>query len=145
MNRIYENLSAPQERFLQALMASETVADAARLAKVPDSTARRWLRDPQVRAAWLDLRRQAFDLALTGIQAATRQAVQTLRDCLQPKMPPGVRVRAAQALIDLNAQSIERDSLEARVAELEAALATYQDHQDRAPLTALEVQARRYA
>lgn len=130
MTRIYENLSAPQERFLQALLAADTVAEAARLANVGDSTARRWLRDPQVRAAWLDMRRLALDLALTGIQAATRQAVETLKDCLGKKMPPSVRVSAARAILDLNAASIERDSLEARVAELETALAAYQNHQD---------------
>jgi hypothetical protein len=142
MSKIYDRITPAQERFLLALVAADSVADAARLSKVPDSTARRWLRDRDVRSAWRDLRRQALDMALVSLQAATRQAVETLQRCMGPKMPPGVQVQAARAILDLNTQSIERDSLAARIEELEAALQAYQE---RAQPTPLEQVARRYA
>ncbi len=114
-----ENLTTKQETFLTALLTAPTVAEAARIAKVNDTTARRWLSQPHIRAAWLDMRRQVVDQALMSVQSATRAAVATLLDCLKPKYPAGVRVRAATAILETAIRTVEIGDLAARIEELE--------------------------
>ena len=145
MARNTEELSPKQEALIAALLLAPSVADAARVAGVPHRTAKRWLALPHVHRAWLDARRQVVDAAMLTVQTSARVAVATLLDCLKPHHPPAVRVRAAATLLETAIRAVEVSDLAARIDELELALATYQDHQDRAPLTALEVQARRYA
>ena len=124
-----ENLTAKQERFLAALLVSPTVADAAKAANVADSTARRWLAQPDIHRAWLDRRREVVDQAMTGVQLATRAAVATLLDCLKEKYPAGVRVRAATALLDTAIRAVEIGDLAARIEELEQANQVQVDRQ----------------
>ncbi len=114
-----ENLTAKQERFLAALLVAPTVAEAAKVAGVADSTARHWLTQPHIRRAWLDRRREVVDQAMTGIQLATRAALATLLDCLKPKYPAGVRVRAATAILETAIRTVEIGDLAARIEELE--------------------------
>lgn len=146
MARIYANISAQQERFLLVLMASATIAEASRVARVPDSTCRRWLREPAVRAAWLEMRRQAVDMALTAVQGVTQAAVSTLVDCLQKKYPASVRVRAAVALLDTAMRAVELGELAQRVEALEEALGNAQETTATAAAGGLaDLRARRYA
>lgn len=126
-----ENLTAKQEAFLAALLVAPTVTEAARVANVAESTARRWLAQPLIHRAWLDRRREVVDQAMTGVQLATRAAVATLLDCLKPKYPAAVRVRAATSLLDTALRSVEIGDLAARIEELEAALETYQQGKPR--------------
>lgn len=121
-----ENLTRKQETLLSALLSAPTLAAAARTANTSEATARRWLALPIVRRAWLDLRRQTVDAALTTIQTATGDAVETLRACMAVDMPPGVRVRAATAILDTAVRAVELSDLATRLDELEAALAAQQ-------------------
>ena len=146
MARNTEELSPKQEALIAALLLAPSVADAARVAGVPHRTAKRWLALPHVRRAWLDARRQVVDAAMLTVQTSARVAVATLLACLKPTHPASVRVRAAATLLETAIRAVEVGDLAARIDELEALLAAYQDHQDhqdRAPLTPLE--ARRYA
>ena len=118
-----EKLTAKQEAFLAALLTAPTIGEAARAAKIADATARRWLAQPTVRAAWLEMRRQVVDQALMGVQAATAEAVATLRACLADDMPPSVRVRAATAILDTAVRAVEINDLAERIEQLEQALA----------------------
>lgn len=122
MSGIDENLTSKQEAFLAALLSAPTHAEAAKVARVSEATARRWLTLPHVRAAWLDMRRQVVDQALLTVQTATTEAVATLRACLAPDMPPGVRVRAATAILETAVRAIELNDLDARIEQLEQAL-----------------------
>lgn len=122
-----ENLTRKQEALLTALLTSATLAAAARTASVSEATARRWLALPTVRRAWLDMRRQTVDQALTTVQRATDTAVATLIACMAADMPPGVRVRAATAILETAVRAVEVSDMAARVEEMEAALAEYQD------------------
>ena len=129
MSRNDETLTAKQEAFLSALLVAPTVTEAARVANVAETTARRWLGQPHIHRAWLDRRREVVDQAMTGVQLATRAAVATLLECLKSKYPAGVRVRAATALLDTALRSVEIGDLAARIEELEAALETRNERQ----------------
>lgn len=117
-----KKLTAKQEAFLATLLTVPTLAQAARRAKISEPTARRWLAQPAVRAAWLDMRRQVIDQAMTIAQIATRAAVTTLLDCLKPTYAAGVRVRAATTILDTAMRAVEIDDLAARIEQLEKAL-----------------------
>ena len=122
MNGSDEKLTAKQEAFLATLLTMPTLTEAARAVRISDATARRWLTLPSVQAAWLDMRRQVVDQALLTVQTATMEAVATLRDCLADKMPPGVRIRAATAILDTAIRAIEINELAVRIKQLEQAL-----------------------
>lgn len=117
-----DELTANQERFLVDLLTAPTIAEAAKETGINESTARRWLSQRPVQRAWRELRRQVVEQALTGVQSATVEAVATLRACLAEDMPPAVRVRAALALLDLAARTVEIGDLAARIEQLEEAI-----------------------
>lgn len=123
MAKIYETITLSQERFLLALLEADSVADAARKSDTPETTARRWLRRSDVRAAWLDLRRQTTEGALLIVQRAMAEAARTLSACMGAKMPPGVRLAASKSILELGVHGLEVEDLGNRVQLLEEALA----------------------
>lgn len=126
-----EKPTSKQEAFLAALLTAPTLAEAAKAAKIGESTARRWLTLPTVQSAWLDMRRQVVDQALLTVQNATAEAVATLRGCLADDMPPGVRVRAATAILDTAIRTVEISDLAARIEQIEQALEEQRETQQR--------------
>ena len=123
MARIYDAITPQQEGFLLALLGADSLVDAARQTKTPETTARRWMRRPEVKAAWLDMRRLMTEAAMMAIQRATALASSTLVRCMDPKMPPGVQLNAAKAILEFSQHMIELGELAERVEALEETLA----------------------
>ena len=67
-----------EDRALAALLSEPTIAQAATAAGVSESTLLRWLAEPSFKARYRDARRQVVELAVTGLQQATSEAVATL-------------------------------------------------------------------
>lgn len=126
MARIYADITPQQEAFLLTLLLSDSVADAARTTQTAETTARRWMRRPEVRAAWLDMRRLQTESAMMMVQRATALASHTLVACMGVKMPPAVRLNAAKSVLEFSQHMIEIGELAARVEALEEALADSQ-------------------
>lgn len=113
-------LTPKQQALIAALLTSPTITDAAKTAKVADSTARRWLRQADFQAEYKEAKRLMFDKSMTGILQATRAAVGTLvRHMNDGETPAGVQVRAAQLVLDQAVQQHQLEDVTARLAELE--------------------------
>jgi hypothetical protein len=115
-------LSRKQEQAVAALMANPTLEAAAGAMKVNPVTLTRWLRVPAFQDAYRDARREAVTHAVATIQAATSEAVETLRAIMRDgNAPAGSRVAAARTILDTALKAVELEDLAARVEALEAA------------------------
>lgn len=115
-----ETLRPEQERAIVALLTHPTITDAANEVGVSRRTLHRWLQDPDFQMALqaaLDAQSAALGHAMAGL---AQQAVETLQAVLiDPKAPPGVRVRAALGVLGQRRQFLELEELTQRVAALE--------------------------
>ena len=122
------NLQIPitikQEKAIVALLNEATTKRAARAAGVSEVTLWRWLQDKGFRAFYMEARRLAVQRAIALTQAATSEAVETLRDIMKTAIAsPSARVAAAKAIFDFAMKGIELEDHERRLAEIEEALA----------------------
>jgi hypothetical protein len=108
-----------RRRALLALLSAPTITAAADRAGVSAKTLYRWLDDAAFLSALRTAQRQVFDRALGSLQAATAEAVDTLRTGLAAALPP-TRIRAAIAVVDLALRATEAIETEARLQALEA-------------------------
>jgi phage terminase small subunit len=114
-------LTRRQEAFIAALLSCPTIAHAARTAGIAEVTAGRWLKDATFQEAYRDARRAVVQHAITQVQQATGEAVETLRSVMQDsESPASARVSAAKTILETALKGIEIDDLEARMAALEA-------------------------
>lgn len=120
---VTNNLPARHERALLALMHSPTIGQAAELAGISEPTIHRWLRDPAFAAAYRAARNQAVEQAIGRLQQTTSDAVSTI-ECVMndPENPAGVRLRAAETVLNTALRAIELFDLETRMAALESQL-----------------------
>jgi hypothetical protein len=116
-------LSAKQSKAIAALLSSKTVLGAAELAGVSARTLTRWLADDGFKAALTEAESEAIDAAtrrLIGLQGA---AIDTLQETLSDrKALPGIRLRAAQSILDYGLKLRELRNIESRLAALEATI-----------------------
>jgi hypothetical protein len=117
-----EKLPRRKEQAISALLLHATLSEAATALAVDESTLRRWLReDTAFQTAYRDARRAVVQQAITQVQRATGEAVETLRNIMQDaEAPASSRVVAARVVLDMSLHTIEIEDLEQRVAALEA-------------------------
>jgi hypothetical protein len=113
-------LSRKQLAFMAALMAESSVTKAAEATGIGITTAWRWLRTEAVRQELAE----RMDAVLAGVCAGladdAQQARATLRAVMNnPQTPPGVKVRAATAILDAALRLGELVMLAQRVGDLE--------------------------
>jgi hypothetical protein len=111
------------EVLLQALACGATVEAAAAKAGITARTGYRRLKDPDFQQRLRDLRADMVQRTAGMITAAGGESVKTLLALHDPTTPPGVRLGAARATIELGIKLRENADLAARVAALEAQLA----------------------
>ena len=119
-----------EERALAALLSEPTIAQAATNANVSESTLLRWLAEPSFKARYRDARRQVVELAVTGLQHATSEAVETLSSNLQCGVPSS-EIAAAKAVLDFAVKGVELVDLAERVEQLELAAVPAEERKDR--------------
>src|SRR5437868_9071496 len=113
-----------QEKAIIALLNEPTTKDAAEAAGVSEVTLWRWLQNPEFRASYMEVRRVAVQRAIARTQAATSEAVETLREVMSDKSAKGSeRIAAAKAILDYAMKGIELEDHEMRLQDLEARLA----------------------
>jgi len=107
-----ENLTPKQNTLILALLSLPTIAEAAKVANVPDSTARRWLRLPHVQEAYRAAQQEVFDAAMSQLKIGTIDAVKQLhKDMLSQENDASVRVRAALGWISKGIEQHQADQL----------------------------------
>jgi transposase-like protein len=115
-------LGRKQEAVIAALLTQRNVEEAARAAAVGTRTLLRWMKLPEFDKAYREARRAAFGQAVARLQQGTSAAATTLlKTMIDPRTPASVRVRAAEAIFNHAAKSVEIEDIGARVSELERA------------------------
>jgi hypothetical protein len=117
-----EKLTHKQERAIGALLTSKSLIEAAELCQIGETTLRRWLTHPGFQAAYLEARRAVVQHALTALQQASMEAVETLRAVQNDvEASASAKVSAAKTVLELALRAVEFEDLEARIARLEQA------------------------
>ena len=117
------DLTRKQQRAVAALVAEATFEQAARAAAVGESTLYRWLRQPEFAEALRAARGETFGAALSSVQQAAVQAVQTLRQVMaDPDTPPSSRVAAARSVLDMALKAHDLQEIEQRLTAVEEKL-----------------------
>lgn len=116
--------SRKMEQAIAALLTQRNVEEAARSAGIGSATLLRWQKLPEFQAAYREARRAAFGQAVARLQQGTSAAATTLlKTLIDAGTPASVKVRAAEAIFHHAAKAIEIEDIEARVSELERAVA----------------------
>ena len=114
-------LSRKQELAISALLTCPTLLAAAQQCGLAEVTLHRWLKDTAFQTAYREARRAVVQQAITQVQRATGEAVETLRNVMQDAdAPASARVSAAKAILETAVKAVELEDLEARIAALEA-------------------------
>jgi uncharacterized protein (UPF0147 family) len=118
-----EKTTPKQDKLIAALLAGQTIMTAAAVAGCNETTAHAWLKLPHVRAAYQEAQRQIFDDAVNQLMLSTADARATLDTIMKdPEVPPAVRVRAGQILLEKSIELHKMSDLERKVATLEQLL-----------------------
>jgi phage terminase small subunit len=117
-----EKITRCQDKAIMALLTCETIAQAAAVAGVSESTLLRWLKDPSFKAAYLEVRREAVSQAVSQLQRLSSEAVRTLQEVMSDtEAKHTARVTAARTVLDMAIKGVEIEDLQARLEELEEA------------------------
>ncbi len=122
-----QGLTKKQEAAIAALLSTSVMKDAAAQVGISDVTLWRWLQLPEFEAAYRAARRQVVERAVTELQAATGEAVETLKRNLHCEQA-SVEIRAAQIILEQAVKGVELIDLQERVERLESLL----DEQEKA-------------
>lgn len=117
-----EKLSRKQEQAIAALLSEPTICAAAGRIGVNEATLYRWLQHEEFQSSYRQARRESVSQAIAGLQQASSEAVQTLRDIMaNSEAPVSSRVTAAKAVLELALKAVELEDIEERVTALEEA------------------------
>lgn len=122
------HLSSKQVKALEHLLVEPSVVAASKTSGISLSSMHRLLADPRFAAAYRDAQRRALQSSLAHIQAATVDAVRTLREvCNDAGQMASARVAAAKALLDGAMKATDFLETQARLAALEVKAGLAQD------------------
>lgn len=111
---------ATRARAVLALLSEKTVTDAAKKAKINESTLRRWLSDDEAfQAQYAEARKAAFEAGMSRVQALTGKAIQTLDDLLDAKDYPNVRLGAARTVAEFGIHQHDAETIMRKLSEIE--------------------------
>ncbi len=117
-----DKLSRKHEQAIAALLSTPSIPAAAKAVGIGEATLWRWLQLPDFSAAYRAARRQVVERAVSELQAAASEAVETLKRNLTCENP-GVEIRAAQIVLEQAVKGVELIDLQERVERLESLLA----------------------
>src|SRR5215471_6628697 len=111
-----EKFSRKQDQAVTALLTCSSIIEAAVQCGVAEWTLRRWLKQDPFQTTYREARRQVVQQAITQVQQANGEAVQTLRQVMQdPEAPASARVSAARVVLETSQKGVEVDEVEARL------------------------------
>ncbi|MDY0222531.1 MAG: helix-turn-helix domain-containing protein [Desulfobacterium sp.] len=119
-NRTPGVLSANQLKAVKALIAHETVSDAAKACNLARDTVYRYMRDPIFDHELKKAKRVLVNRAILSLQQSCRHAATALAAiCRNEEAPPSARVAAAKEILNQTMKAIEIEGIEERIQELE--------------------------
>lgn len=118
-----EKLSRKQEQAIAALLTEPTISAAAAVTGIGEATLWRWLKLAEFQTAYREARREAYAHAVTLMQKAGGQAVQTLLEIVRDlEAPSSSRLSAARAILEMGRAALMDEELTERVQRLEAVI-----------------------
>ncbi|MEX1313821.1 MAG: helix-turn-helix domain-containing protein [Desulfotignum sp.] len=119
-NQTSEVLSANQLKAVKALIAHETVSDAAKACNLARDTLYRYMRDPIFDHELKKAKRILVNRAILSLQQSCRHAATALAAiCRDEEAPPSARVSAAREILNQTMKAIEIEGIEERLKSLE--------------------------
>jgi hypothetical protein len=117
-----QQLSRKQEHLIAALLTCDSITAAAARGGVGIPTVHRWLKEASFQEAYREAKRAVVTQAITQVQQAAGEAVETLRAVMRDlDTPASARVSAARTILDTAVKAVELEDLAARIAALERA------------------------
>jgi len=117
------DLTDKQRRAINALLSEPTIKQAAKAAKIGESTLFRWLNSSQFTTALKEARGRVLESTLTGLQGAAVKAVETLYDVMtNEQVFAAVRVTAARTILEMSLRTRELIEDEDRLRAIETQL-----------------------
>lgn len=107
-----------REKALAALLTTSTITDAARVAGLSHRTLTRYLEGDEFKREYRAARASIVENAVSGLQSAASEAVETLKRNLHCENP-AVEVRCAQIIIENSIKGVEVTDLMERLERLE--------------------------
>jgi len=115
--------NSKKELLLAALLVNPTIREAAASVDVPETTAFRWLRDPEFSEEYKQRKRQAVSEASDYLQSKINEAAQVITALMHDKkVSPRVRLDAARSVIEFGYKIVEQAEIIARIEALEASM-----------------------
>ncbi len=116
-------LPRKQQVAIVALLQTDTIRAAAKVAGVGEASIYRWLQDSKFQCAYRDAKRRVVDQAVTQLQQACGEAVAVLRSIMQDSNnPSSSRVASARTILDMAIRAVEIEDLALRIERLEIAV-----------------------
>lgn len=116
----WTHLQPEQQKFLPFLISLPTVREASKAGGVSESTAYRWLREAAFKEVYRIARREALEVTIASLQAASGKAVETLLEVAQDReVPATARVSASKTILEYAIKATETEELIARIEKLE--------------------------
>jgi DNA-binding MurR/RpiR family transcriptional regulator len=116
-----DKLSRKQDDAIAALLSTSSIKDAAKACGVSDASLWRWLQLPGFQTAYRAARRKVVERAVSELQGACGEAVETLKRNLTCENP-GIEIRAAQIVLEQAIKGVELIELTERIERLETML-----------------------
>jgi hypothetical protein len=107
---------------LSALVGGSHLASAAASAGMSERTARRRMLDPDFRRQLDAAQAELVSGGVRALTAATADAVLALHDLVAPSSPPGIRLHAAKAILEIGSRLREEGEVLERLTAVEQAL-----------------------
>ena len=112
-----------QEALITALLVQPTILLAAQKAGISETTATRWMKEPDFQARFTEAKQVAFCQVLVFLEQSMLGSVAVLKSImLDTQARPTTRVQAAGKLLELALRAHEVYTYEARLTAVEAAL-----------------------
>jgi hypothetical protein len=113
------------EEAIAALLTQRNIDEAANAVGISANTLLSWIKVPEFQKAYREARRAAFQQSIARLQQGSSAAATTLiKLLLDANTPASVKARVADSIFNHAAKAIEIEDIEARVAALEASVAT---------------------
>jgi hypothetical protein len=127
-----QKLSRHQEALIAHLLTCPPIAQAAKASGISEATAGRWLKEPAFLQAYQDARSQLLRHGVAHVAQGLVHGALVLRSILQSDAPPAAKIAAIRLMYDIVMRDREQESLEVRLAQLEAHVATLEAQRDAA-------------
>ncbi len=122
-----EKITVKQARLIPYLVASPSIEEACKRARVSKATVYEWLKDEAFRQELKRQRDAVIERALDSLKANIAKATETLVKHLDSKRE-NISIRAAENIIEFAQKALEHEELEKRIEALEVMFIQREGH-----------------